>query len=131
MNEPRTDEVTPTSAPAHADDTSLDLTDRTVSQSPPTRKAWRTDLRIEPNPDAEPHAFEAAVAYINDFDELVAHLATHPEERWVAYRGGQRVGFGADHLALLNECSAKFPDGLFRVYGIDPTLACPPEESVW
>jgi hypothetical protein len=124
VNEPRTDEVTLTAAPAHADDTTLDVTDRTVSLSPSTRKTWRTDLRIEPNPDAEPHAFEAAVAFINDFDELIARLATHPEETWVAYRGPQRIGFGTDHL---NECSAKFPDGLFDVYSIDPILAYPDE----
>ena len=87
-------------------------------------------MRISADPTAEPHAFEAATAYIAEFDELVARLTEHPDERWVAYRGGQRVGFGTDDLALLNECSAKFPDGLFNVYYIDPTLAYPDETVV-
>jgi hypothetical protein len=71
------------------------------------------------NADAPPYAREAAAAYRTELDELLAHLAAHPEQRWVAYRYGQRIGFGTDDLALQRECEEKFPDGLFRVYGID------------
>ncbi len=69
--------------------------------------------------NAPPHARAAATAYFTELDELLAHLAAHPVERWVAYYGSRRIGFGGDDLELHRECQAKFPDGLFRVYMID------------
>ncbi len=81
------------------------------------------ELRISADPNGEPHAFEAATAYIAEFDDWVIRLATYPAQRWVAYRGRQRGGFGTEHFALLRECSANFPNGLFKVYYIDPMLA--------
>jgi hypothetical protein len=100
-------------------------TEPLATGTPPT-----TGLRISVDPDAEPHAVAATTAYIAEFDELLTHLAAHPEEQWVAYRGGQRIGFGIDHLALLDECLAKFPDEQFNVYYIDPTLKYPDETVV-
>jgi hypothetical protein len=82
------------------------------------------------NPDAPPHARDAAIAYRMELDELLAHLAAHPAERWVAYRGSRRIGFGTDHLALHRECQEKFPDGLFRIYGIDGADKCPEDTVV-
>jgi hypothetical protein len=87
-------------------------------------------LPIGVNPDAPPHVRDAATAYFTELDELLAHLATHPAERWVAYRGSQRIGFGTDDLALQRECLEKFPDGLFRVYGIDGADKCPEDTVV-
>lgn len=87
-------------------------------------------LRLGYDPSGPPDEVAAIHAYIVEFDELLAHLAAHPDEHWVAYRGSQRVGFGADDLALHNECAAKFPDGRFHVYGIDPILRCSPDEIV-
>lgn len=101
MNEPHTADVT-TPAPTDA-----------------TSTASVREVPLGVNPDAPPHARDAAIAYRTELDDLLAHLAAHPDERWVAYRGGQRVGFGTDHRELLLACQEKFPDGLFRVYGID------------
>lgn len=87
-------------------------------------------LRLGYDPSGPPDEVAAVHAYITEFDDLLAHLAAHPDEVWVAYRGSQRVGFSADHLALLNECAVMFPDRRFCVYGIDPILRCSPDEIV-
>lgn len=71
-------------------------------------------------PPAPRHAAEAAEAFRAEFDDLLAHLAKHPGERWVAYRGRKRLGFSSDQLGLYLECLERFPDRQFCVYGIDP-----------
>jgi len=65
------------------------------------------------------HAREAAETYLAELDELMTHLELNPSERWVAYRGRQRLGFGADHRGLYVACLERFPDRQFSVYGID------------
>lgn len=109
MNTPKTAESTETDATVVAGASA----EETVTGS----RNWPVGV----NPDAPPHARDAAAAYFTELDELLAHLATHPTERWVAYRGSQRVAFGTDHRGLERECLEKFPDGLFRVYAIDAT----------
>lgn len=99
-----------------------------ASGSGPPRAPRR--LAVEVNPDSPPHAREATAAFIAEYDELLAHAAAHPGEDWVAYRGGQRVGFGTDDLALWRECQVRFPDGLFQVYYIDPILQYPDDTVV-
>jgi hypothetical protein len=86
-----------------------------------------TIVPVEPgtDPRVPDHACAAAAAYVAEIDDLLARLATHPDEQWVAYRWRERVGFGTDHLRLLNECLAKFPDGEFSVYYIDPCIKYP------
>ena len=76
------------------------------------------------------HTAQAAAAYMAELDDLLAHMAAHPEERWVAYRGRQRLGFGTDDLALHQECLRQFPDGEFHVYGIDGSMKCPNDTVV-
>ena len=85
-------------------------------------KAPRRPLALSVDPDAPKHAQDAMGAYIAEYDELLTHAETHPGEDWVAYRGGQRLGFGTDHRELLRNCMERFPDGEFRIYYIDPCL---------
>ncbi len=68
---------------------------------------------------------DAAAAYEAELDDLLAHLAAHPAERWVAYRGGRRIGFGTDRREFLRACLDRFPDRQFRIYGIDGADKCP------
>jgi hypothetical protein len=82
------------------------------------------------SPPIPQHAIEAAETYQAELDDLLVHLAKHPDERWVAYRGRQRLGISADDLALHRECLAKFPDGRFCVYGIDGALKYPNDTEV-
>jgi hypothetical protein len=87
-----------------------------------------TIAQIEPKVDdgyeawmAEPvpqYAIEAYEGFLADLMELLAHREANPTDRWVAYRGRQRLGFGNDQTPLYNECLARFPDGKFRVYWI-------------
>lgn len=70
-------------------------------------------------PPAEPHVAEAAEAYYADLDDLVAHLAAHPADRWVGYRGRERVGFGPTGYALRQRLGQQYPDGRFHVLFID------------
>lgn len=71
------------------------------------------------------HAAEAGQAYLAELDELLAHLAAHPDEQWVAYRGRQRIGYGTDHRDLYTVCLERFPDRQFCVYGIDACAKYP------
>lgn len=76
-----------------------------------------------------PAAGDAITAYLAELDELLAHLAAHPADRWVAYYYSRRIGFGSDRREFDRECLEQFPDGLFRVFRIDG--ACKyPEDTV-
>lgn len=70
-------------------------------------------------PAAEPHVAEAAEAYYAELDDLLAHLAAHPADRWVGYRGRERVGFGPTGYALHQRLEREYPDGRFHVLFID------------
>jgi hypothetical protein len=100
----------------------------TASEEPAgeTSRSWPVGV----NPDAPPYARDAATAYRMELDDLLAHLAAHPAERWVAYYGSRRIGFGTDDLALHRECQEKFPDELFRIYMIDGADKCPEDTVV-
>ncbi len=77
-----------------------------------------------------PAAGDAITAYLTELDELLAHLAAHPADRWVAYYYSRRIGFGSDRREFERECLAKFPDGLFRVFMIDGADKCPEDTVV-
>ena len=97
--------------------------------SPNDEALWgdaRGDSHMPPIPR---HVSDAAAAYDAELDELLIHLAAHPGERWVAYRGHERLGFGTDDLELSRDCLAKYPDGRFCVYGIDASAKYP-EDTV-
>jgi hypothetical protein len=64
------------------------------------------------------YAIEAYDGFIADLKELMAHREANPADKWVAYRGRQRLGFGSNQTPLHNECLAKFADGKFCVYHI-------------
>lgn len=68
---------------------------------------------------APPHVVEAAETYYAEIDELLAHLAAHPADRWVAYRGRQRLRFGPTAYALHQELDREFPDQRYSLFGID------------
>jgi hypothetical protein len=70
-------------------------------------------------PAADPHVVEAAEAYYAELDDLLAHLAAHPQDRWVGYRGRERVGFGPTGYALHQRLEREYPDGRFHVLFID------------
>lgn len=70
-------------------------------------------------PPAEPHVAEAAEAYYAELDDLIAHLAAHPADRWVGYRGRERVGFGPTRAALHQRLEREYPDGRFHELFID------------
>ncbi|MBX9624653.1 MAG: hypothetical protein K2X82_12670 [Gemmataceae bacterium] len=86
-------------------------------------------VRVRPEPiydrsagrvvEIEPHRHEAAAAYEAELDDLLAHLAAHPADRWVAYRGRQRVRFGPTGHALYQDLIREYPDGQFALFGID------------
>lgn len=107
-----------------------DTADTAPEQTAAPAKAPRRPLALSVDPGAPPMAQAAAAAYIVQYDELLTHAETHPGEDWVAYRGGQRVGFGTDHRELLRQCEERFPDGEFRVYYIDPILQYPDDTVV-
>ncbi|WP_171471389.1 hypothetical protein [Frigoriglobus tundricola] len=111
MNETRTDDVAAPSAPAAG--TALSSADRTVRS------------RVPP-----PHAVEAAATYLAELDDLLAHLLAHPNERWVAYRGRERLGFGTSQRMLYLECVQRFPDQQVCVYGIDACAKCPDDTEI-
>lgn len=67
----------------------------------------------------EPHRLDAAAAYEAELDDLLAHLAEHPADRWVAYRGRQRLRFGPTGYTLRQELIREYPDGQFALFGID------------
>ena len=71
------------------------------------------------DPDAPPYARAAATAYFTELDDLLAHLAAYPAERWVAYHGGRRVGFGSNPPEFSRACHERFPDGRCLIYLID------------
>ena len=61
-----------------------------------------------------------------DFDDLKAHREQHPAEKWVAYHGRTRIGFGASKPALVQRCVERgLAMGEFLVLGIDPATADP------
>jgi hypothetical protein len=70
-------------------------------------------------PPIPQHATEAAETYLAELDELLSRFTANPTERWVAYRGRQRLGFGSDQRSLYVACLERFPDHQFCVYGID------------
>jgi len=102
-----------------------------TSAAPTDEKAAEINrrIRLSVNFDAPPHARDAAIAYLTELDDLLEHLTAHPQEKWVAYYGRQRIGFGTDYLELFRECAAKYPDGLFQIRGIDGADKCP-EDTV-
>src|SRR5690348_3993304 len=59
-----------------------------------------------------------------DFQELLAHRAEFPSDKWVAYNGPRRIGFGSSQPELVKTC---LDQGLkraeFLVLGIDPAVA--------
>lgn len=67
----------------------------------------------------EPHVAEATAAFYAELGELRAHRAAHPADRWVGYRGRQRVGFGPTGAALSWELEKVYPDRRFHVLFID------------
>jgi hypothetical protein len=78
-----------------------------------TMEDRETIAQIEPKVDdgyeawmAEPvpqYAIEAYEGFLADLMELLAHREANPTDRWVAYRGRQRLGFGNDqHLFTTN-----------------------------
>jgi hypothetical protein len=70
-----------------------------------------------------PIIIEATDAYFRDQQELLAHRAAHPGERWVAYHGNQRVGIGTSKRELICECLKRgIPKKQLLVLGIDPTI---------
>jgi hypothetical protein len=81
-----------------------------------------SDLVTEWVPGDEPRQRAEIVAYHADADDLLARLAAHPDEPWVAYRWETRVAFGVDPVALARECRERFPDGRFCVFPIDDRL---------
>lgn len=82
------------------------------------------------HPLMPPRARAATAAFVADFEELLAHAAAHPAEKWVAYYGSERIGFGTSHLKLLDDCEARFSDGEFDVFPIDPVLQYPNDTVV-
>ena len=79
---------------------------------------------------ANPAAADAITAYLAELDELLAHLATHPADRFVAYHHGRRIGYGGERREFERECLEKFPDGQFRVLMIDGADKCPEDAVV-
>lgn len=71
------------------------------------------------NRNAPPHVVEAAETYFAELDDLLTHVAEHPADTWVAYRGRQRVGFGPARAVLLQRLEGEYPDGRFHVLFID------------
>lgn len=112
---------------------SPDLTSDTNGSQPVEQpEPAQRDLSFEewfnqPTPD---YVVEAAAAFHAELDELLEHVKAHPEERWVAYRGGQRVKIGTNDLALYRELAALYPDKRYCVYGIDGPLRNPDDTVV-
>ena len=77
-----------------------------------------------------PAAADAITAYLAELDELLAHLAAHPADRFVAYHHGRRIGFGGERREFERECREQFPDEQFRVFMIDGADKCPEDTVV-
>lgn len=70
-----------------------------------------------------PIIIEASEAYFRDQAELLAHRAAHPDEKWVAYHGSQRVAIGTSKRELVKECLRRgIPWKQFLVIGIDASI---------
>jgi hypothetical protein len=68
-----------------------------------------------------PEVRAARDQFRRDFPQLLAHRATYPAEKWVAYHGETRLGFGATKSELVQMCLARgLRVGEFLVLGIDP-----------
>jgi hypothetical protein len=66
---------------------------------------------------------EARDRYFHDQEELLAHRSAHPDEKWVAYHGQKRLGFGKSQIELIRHGLDR---GLsirdFIVLGIDASV---------
>jgi len=70
-----------------------------------------------------PIIVEATDAYFRDQQELLAHRAAHPNEKWVAYHGNQRIAFGTSKRELIALCLKQgIPWKQFLVLGIDASI---------
>ena len=93
------------------------LTPAAPEPSAPGPQTPATDAEHEEEIVIPPMIVEANAAYDRD---LPAMLKTHPGQ-WVAYRGGQRVGFNKDDLVLYRRCREEgFGDDEFVVYCVEP-----------
>lgn len=81
-------------------------------------------------PPVPEHTAQAAAAFRAELDGLLAHVAAHPDERWVAYRGRQRLGFGTDDFSLWQALERDYPDGRFAVFAIDECAKYPNDTVV-
>ncbi|MBX9582180.1 MAG: hypothetical protein K2X87_17890 [Gemmataceae bacterium] len=81
------------------------------------------------NSEYEP-AIASAAAFEAEIDELLAHRAAHPADRWVAYRGPQRLRFGPTGYALHQELIREYPDGEFSLFGIEASVKYPNDTVV-
>src|SRR4051812_2775854 len=92
----------------------------------PTRKAT-LDLD-QPVPELVAAAREQ---YLTDFVELLAHRTAHPTERWVAYHGRERIGYGTSKTELVQACRGRgLALGEFLVLGIDPAVITTPTSGL-
>lgn len=77
-------------------------------------------------PDLEPPLpiiLEARDAYFRDQQELLAHRALHPDEKWAAYHGSKRIGIGKSKPELAAECLSRgIPRKHFLILGIDASV---------
>lgn len=62
------------------------------------------DKLKETDEPAHPVVVEACEAYFRDKHVLLEHRKHNPQDKWVAYHGGQRVAFGASQRGLFIEC---------------------------
>lgn len=75
-----------------------------------------------------PRVAEARVRYRHEFDSLLAHRQQHPDEKWVAYHGATRLGFGRTKVQLIRECQKQgLPLAECLIVGIDPAVRNPNE----
>lgn len=81
-------------------------------------------------PPVPEHTAQAAAAFRAELDDLLAHVAAHPDERFVAYRGPRRLGFGTDDLSLWQALERDYPDGRFAVFVIDECMKYPNDTVV-
>ncbi len=70
-----------------------------------------------------PIIIEATDAYFRDQQELLAHRATHPGERWVTYHVNQRIAIGTSKRELISACLKRgIPKKQILVLGIDSSI---------
>lgn len=105
-------------------------TEPTEPGTPPKADSPVSWMLDDFHPLMPPHARAATTAFVADFNELLARVVAYPTEKWVAYYGSQRIGFGTSHLQLFDECLARFPDRDFDIYLIDPVLQYPDDTVV-